>query len=407
MKFVSSIILMFFIASCGTNKTVKKDEKKEVLKVEEKVEKVEKVEDNSLSDEEVQKEFSTMMNKYKLDKKSGDFSYLTYLDSLNKISDDYERYPEIGFNLGSLSLKLSKFDQAYDYLLKTYKKSKHIPTLINLAYVSYKTNKIKEVLPLLKEAFLIEGIEPDLRERLLGNYSFLLIVDKNYSEALKVIRETLSFKPRSIAAYKNLGILYINSKKFSLAEEVIDLSIGYTKDKKEKAGLYVVKAKYYEAKVESVKMIASYKKAISLDKLNIDANYALGLLYMKYGAGDKAVIYLKTLVGNYSDNLLFNNLYAISLRMAKQYKKSFEVYNDLIKSEPSYKDTYYNRGILLQKYMENPADAIKDYEKYISLGGKKKDVNARIKTCKQMVKDIEMIKAEEKAEAEKNKGKNN
>jgi len=392
------IILMFFITSCGGGKTVKKDDnfsdKKDDKKVELKKEIKEEVVDNSLNDEEVKKDFSTMMSKYKLDKKDGNLSYVDYISSLKEMSNNYKKYPEIGFNVGSLSIKLSKYNESYNYLLKTYKKSKYIPALINLSYVAYKLNKINEVLPYFKEAFLLENIEPDLRERLLANYSFILIINKDYKEALKVIREILSFKPRSIPAYKNLGILYTNDKKYSLAEKIIDLSISYTKDKKEQAVLYVVKARYYKAKVNSVKMIASYKKAISLDKSNIDANYALALLYMKYGAGTKAVIYLKSLVGNYSDNLLFKNLYAISLRMAKKYKKSHEVYSDLIKSEPTYKDTYYNRGILLQKYMEKPGLAIKDYNKYKSLGGKKK-VSGRIKTCKETIKIQEEIKAEE------------
>jgi len=227
----------------------------------------------------------------------------------------------------------------------------------------------------------------------------LLIMEKKYDEAIKVIREVLAFKPRSIAAYKNLGIMYTNSKKFSIAQKVIDLSISYTKDKKEQAELYVIKARYYKAKFESVNMIAAYKKAISLDSSNIDANYALALLYIKYGAGDKSVIYLKTLVANYPDNLLFRNLYGIALRMAGKYEKAYEAYSDLIKMEPSYKDAYYNRGLLLQKYMEKPAEAIKDYEKYRSLGGKK-DIKARIKICKQMIKDIEMMKKEEQESGE-------
>jgi len=404
------IMLVFLLTSCGTNKVVKKDDKlsdqkkdqkldpkdsKKDAKKEVKEDIKKEVVDDSIKDAGIKKEFSVMMSKYKLDKKDGTLSYVTYMDSLGEITDNYKKYPEVGFNIGSMAIKLSKFNEAYNSLLTTYNKSQYIPALINLSYVAYKLNRIKDVLPLLKKASLIEKIDADLREKLLANYSFILIINKNYEQALTVIREILSFKPRSILAYKNLGILYTNDKKFSLAEKVIDLSISYTKDKKEQSGLYVIKARYYKAKVNSVKMIAAYKKAISLDKLNVDANYALGLLYMKYGAGTKAVIYLKTLVENYPTNLLFKNLYAISLRMAKKYEKSYEIYSDLIKSESSYKDTYYNRGILLQKYMEKPGKAIEDYNKYKSMGGKKNVAN-RIKTCKQMIKDIEMIKAEEK-----------
>lgn len=411
---VNIVILLAFsvISSCGGGKVVKKDDnkdlKKEVNKPTDKNNgKAElansingennNIKDSSKSDEDIKNEFNTMMSKYKLDKKENNLSFSNYIKASDEISTNYTKYPEIGFNKGTFYLKISKFEQAYKYLLETYKKSKYIPALINLAYLSYRLNKINEVLPYLEKASKIKNINKADKEKVLANYSFLLIINKKYDKAIKVIREILAYKPRSILAYKNLGILYTNNKKFSIAEKVIDLSISYTQDKKEQAELYVIKARFYKAQFESVKMIASYKKAISLDKTNIDANYALGLLYMKYGAGKKSIIYLKTLVSKYPENILFKNLYAISLRMAKKYEKSLEVYSDLIKLEPNYKDAYYNRALLLQKYLEKPKKAIKDYKKYKALFGKI-DVNSRIKTCKQMIKDIEQMKAEENSE---------
>jgi tetratricopeptide (TPR) repeat protein len=404
-KFIVNIIvlLVFFVIGCTGNKTVKKDDtkKEDVKKIDVKddtkkvdVDKNENNLESEKTEEDVKQEFNTMMAKYKLDSKENNLSFTSYIELSNKINADYKKYPEIGFNKGVFYTKVSKFEEAYQYLLETYKKSKYVPAIINLAFPAYKLNKIKEILPYLEEASKLKDLDMDTKEKLLVNYSFLLIINKDYDKAIDVIREILSFKPRSILAYKNLGILYTNNKKYSLAEKVIDLSISYTKDKKEQADLYVVKARFYKAKVESVKMIASYQKAISLDKVNIDANYALGLLYMKYGAGDKSVVYLETLISNYPNNILFKNLYAISLRMAKKYEKSLEVYSDLIKLEPNYKDTYYNRGLLLQKYLEKPDKAIDDYNKYKSLGGKL-NIDERIKICKQMVKDIEQMKAEE------------
>ncbi len=411
-KFIINIIILltFSIVGCGGNKTVKKDEdkkiKEEVSKPSDDTLKTQGVvsqpnrennNENGKNKEEIIKEFNTMMSKYKLDKKENNLSFSNYIEASDEITTDYSKYPEIGFNKGTFYLKISKFGEAYKYLLKTYKKSGYIPALVNLAYVSYRLNKTGEILPYLEKASKMKNLDKDEKEKLLANYSFLLIIDKKYDKAIQVIREILEYKPRSILAYKNLGILYTNNKKFSIAEKVIDLSISYTKDKKEQAELYVIKARFYKAKFESVKMIAAYKKAISLDKTNIDANYALALLYMKYGAGSKSVIYLKTLVSKYPENILFKNLYGISLRMAKKYDKSLEVYSDLIKLEPNYKDAYYNRALLLQKYMEKPEEAIKDYKKYKSLGGKL-DVDKRIKICKQMIKDIAEMKAEENSE---------
>ena len=393
--------------SCGGSKTVKKDnsenkpEKKE--NISNKAQKTiidNNEEDNnetSKSKEELINEFNTIMSKYALDKKSNTLSLSKYISEMDNVTHDYSLIPEVGFNKGTFYLNLGKFQEAYNYLMKTYKKSGYLPALINLSYVAYRLNRLNEVLPLLDSAAKKEIKDKKLKEELLSNYSFILILQKKYDKALSWIREILSFKPHSILAYRNLGILYTNSKKYSLAEKVIDLSISYTKDKKEQAELYVVKARYYKAKVESVKMIAAYKKAISLNPTNIDANYALALLYMKYGAGDKAVKYLNTLVVNYPDNILFKNLYAIALRMDNKFDKSLSVYNELLKSESSYADAYFNRALLLQKYLEKPQEAIKDYKKYKSLGGKL-DVTKRIEICEQMIKDIEQMKAEEEAD---------
>ncbi len=411
-KLVVLIITSLFLFSCGgTQKTVKKEETKQVK--EKKVEKkVEKVVVSNYDDTDLKEKFKDIMSEYHSNEDEENYS--SYIEKLTNLTNDYKRYPAVGYNIATFYMEEKNYEKAYKYLYKTLKAKIYVPALTNLSYVSYKLNKSEKVLKAFKklfdQKFDMKSIDEDIRnekELALSNYALLVILSGHPEDSIKYIRKILTVKPKSVYAYQTLTYAYIQMKKWSIAKKVVDLAISYSDKKETKANLYVIKGWIYEGEGRSSEMVASYKKAMELDPVNVNAVLSISTLLMKYGAGSEAKPYLKILLGKYKDNVLFRNLYAVSLRMSKNYDEAIEQYDQIIASEPKFKNAYYNKAFLLQKYKENPKDAIVLFQKYRSLGGKV-DVTQQIKTAKQMVKDIEEMRREEaaeKAEEEKNKNK--
>ncbi len=392
MKIGVLIIVVLFLLSCGGSKVEKKDEKiKEKEVVKETVKEVEvKKDEPKVEEKDAMDIFVNTMSKYQSDLSKGEVAHIEYIKSLIPIKTNSDKIPEINFNIGTFYFQLENYEEAYKYYMDLLKINPYEPALINLTYVAYKLNKVNDVLKLYEPIIKKHEDKKTINEELFSNYAMLLILSNKHFEALKEIRSILAFNQVSIPAYRTLAYMYITTKKYSLAEKTINLAISYTKDPIKQAPLYVVKAKLYEIQQESSKMMASYKKALQLDSFNIDANFVLSMLFMKHNAGEQAVVYLENLVKKYPNYVSFRNLYAVSLRMAKKYDKSLEEYEKIIAIAPNYNYVYFNKGILLQKYMSKPEEAIKSFEIYQKSGGKEK-VDERIKTCKKMIEDMKAM----------------
>ncbi|MBN2693663.1 tetratricopeptide repeat protein [bacterium] len=398
-KVVLYAILAIFVVSCGTTKVEKKKDDKKEFEMKEKAEKerqellkkqqeeAEKQKEPQISKDEIIEQFNSIMQKYEIDLNSQSAQPLEYISQLSEINRKIEGVSEIMFNIATLSLILEQYQNSYDYYLKLVKKDPLNKAFTNLAYLGYKLNKISEVIEIYKP--LISKLKTDKKvdENLLSNYAVLLIMSQKYSEALVQIRLILSFNQLSIPAYRSLAYLYILTKKYALAEKTINLAISYSQEPTKKASLYVILAKLFETMQESSKMMAAYKQALSLDPYNIDANLVLSILFMKHNAGNQATTYLAKLVEKYPSYVLYRNLYAISLRMAKNFEKSLEEYDKIIAIASNYKDAYYNKGILYQKYMGKPEEAIKAFKEYKKHNGTI-DISTNIQHCEQMIKDM-------------------
>lgn len=398
-KVVLYTMLTIFTISCGTAKVEKKEDEKKEFEMKEKAEKerqellrkqqeeAEKQKEPQISRDDILNQFNDVMQKYQNDLASQSLQPLEYISQLSKLNGKIDGTPEIMFNIATISLLLEQYQKSYDLYLKLVKTDHLDKAFTNLAYLAYKLNKIPDVIAVYKPFVDSFNKEKKIDENLLSNYAMLLIMSEKYSEALVQIRTILSFNQLSIPAYRSLAYLYILTKKYALAEKTINLAISYSQEPTKKASLYVILAKLFETMQESSKMMAAYKQALILDPYNVDANLVLSILFMKHNAGNQATAYLSKLVEKYHSHVLYRNLYAISLRMAKDFNKALDEYDKIVSVAPNYKDAYYNKGVLYQKYMGKPEEAIKAFQEYKKHNGTI-DVSSNIQSCEKMIKDM-------------------
>ncbi len=398
-KVVLYTMLTIFTISCGTAKVEKKEDEKKEFEMKEKAEKerqellrkqqeeAEKQKEPQISRDDILNQFNDVMQKYQNDLTSQSLQPLEYISQLSKLNGKIDGTPEIMFNIATISLLLEQYQKSYDLYLKLVKTDHLDKAFTNLAYLAYKLNKIPDVIAVYKPFVDSFNKEKKIDENLLSNYAMLLIMSEKYSEALVQIRTILSFNQLSIPAYRSLAYLYILTKKYALAEKTINLAISYSQEPTKKASLYVILAKLFETMQESSKMMAAYKQALILDPYNVDANLVLSILFMKHNAGNQATAYLSKLVEKYPSHVLYRNLYAISLRMAKDFNKALDEYDKIVSVAPNYKDAYYNKGVLYQKYMGKPEEAIKAFQEYKKHNGTI-DVSSNIQSCEKMIKDM-------------------
>lgn len=345
------------------------------------------------TEKQVQTKLDTVMGRYQQDKQQKSVAPSDYLKELMP----YAPFGtvELLFNVATFEMKLDQFQNAYKHYIKALKKNPHhVESLINIAYLGYKNGNIAQVLPFFTATIQKQQREHKIDKALFNNYAVLLLLNKSHEKALSTAQTILAHDPLNIPAYRTIAYLYIQTKQFLLGEKIIDLALSYVKkDNKKKSSLFVMKAKLYQATQESSKMMAAYKMALKLDPYNVDANFAISALFLKYGAGQQATKYLARLVKRYPSQAAFRNLLAISLRMARFYDKALNEYNQIIELEPEYHFAYYNKGILLEKYLSKPDQAIKAYEQYQRVGGKR-DISGRIKVCRQMIESLKALGGE-------------
>ncbi|MFQ5455757.1 MAG: tetratricopeptide repeat protein [Nitrospirota bacterium] len=122
------------------------------------------------------------------------------------------------------------------------------------------------------------------------------------------------------------------------------------------------------------KAITSFKKALEYDQNVSAVHNNLGILYKRKGMIDKAIDeYLKAIDIDQNYYEAHNNL-GIAYREKGDFKKAEKEYKDTIDIMPLFKDAYLNLGVLYDLYLNQPEKALKNYRKYLKLGGNKKEV---------------------------------
>jgi Tfp pilus assembly protein PilF len=107
--------------------------------------------------------------------------------------------------------------------------------------------------------------------------------------------------------------------------------------------------------------------AFALDPKNIELLYAMGMFYQNYGYPDKAIdTYYSILSLNINQPKVHYNLGYIHISVKEDYTTGHEHFANAIKSDSTYADAYYMRG-LCEENLGKYRNARLDYQQCLEL----------------------------------------
>ncbi|HUI46258.1 MAG TPA: tetratricopeptide repeat protein [Nitrospirota bacterium] len=90
----------------------------------------------------------------------------------------------------------------------------------------------------------------------------------------------------------------------------------------------------------------------------------IAVAYMRTGKTGPAEEHLKTALGLIPGHPVASNEYGLLLRRSGRFREAREVYQKEIARFPEYLPVHKNLGILLDLYMDDPEDALREFETY-------------------------------------------
>lgn len=187
----------------------------------------------------------------------------------------------------------------------------------------------------------------------------------NYEAVIKDFTKLISLRENLDSAYLNRGYAYYLQDKFDLALQDFDILIKTFPDKDSGYGnrgvVFLSLGKYDAA-------AADFEKASQLAPSDLSYQKNLSTAYLLQTKYDEAIKILDVLIEKATfDSSLFHNR-GTAFYLMKNYEKAVENFNQSIKLNPNYTDSYITRAISLCKLGKTDL-AKADEQKVLQLGG--------------------------------------
>jgi protein O-mannosyl-transferase len=174
-------------------------------------------------------------------------------------------------------------------------------------------------------------------------------------------------------AYKNLGNYYVQDKNPPDYDSAYMYYTVLEHINSKDAGIYSNLGNIWAIRNNINKSLEEYTKSLKLDSVNFDTYLDRGITYSRMGLNDLAIQDYNHAYKMDSTNqrLLENRSYTL-LNGTKNYTAAIADYDHLIAIDPRNTEYYKNRG-LAKLNSGNPADAITDFNKVLSVNPKEKE----------------------------------
>lgn len=243
----------------------------------------------------------------------------------------------------------------------------------NLRTQKLKETNHQEALDLFYQARKLTSTDPEILNRKVA-----------------LLEQSIEKDPEFTSAYQNLGLAYQQLKNFPKAVETYNAAIDLKPDFYQVH--YNLGTLYQDMKEWSL-AAQSYRRAAEIKPDYGEAWYNLSMVLAynkdgeKYGEGYDGAGIVEALHSSLKHNPKFLRAY-IGLgnyyREIGDFEHSREAYDEALTKNPNYAEAWLNRAYLYDNYANDYPEAIKCYQRYIELGGKRSPgATNRIKTLEQ------------------------
>ena len=273
-------------------------------------------------------------------------AFFVDIDTAPPLEKQKESPAESHYQTGIQKLAQGDLKQAREAFQKSLKvNSKYVKSILGLAEIAFKEGEVRQAGQYLKDAMSLSPESGDIQTA----WARYLYLEKRFSEAEVAFKKALTLAPRGVAAYVDLGDMYMNAMQ------------------------------------DTRKAIEAYKGAIDVDPEHAGAHYALGVALSSLGKIEEAQPEFETARNLAPENPLpIQALVRLHLER-QEYAKALEYLDALLKFNPKFVPAYLDRGDIHMISGEHEK-AIHEYESALKVDSKFSPAYVKIGMVRQIRK---------------------
>ncbi|MEZ4359072.1 MAG: tetratricopeptide repeat protein [Kofleriaceae bacterium] len=216
---------------------------------------------------------------------------------------------------------------------------------------------------------LVNGALDDddpLRRDVAARLASLLRDQKQYDDAIEVLRTTLRVAGANARIYAELGQIYIGQDRLELAQLVLAKALEL--DAKD-PGVYNALAILALRQGKAQEAFERFDRAVSLDADYVDARLNKAAVLLDAGDYARAKVELSAALERRPDDLAAQVSLGVALRGLKDFAQARKVWEKVVKGsprrDPSHADALFNLAILKADFLEDIPGAKADLDQYM------------------------------------------
>ncbi|MBA3818643.1 MAG: tetratricopeptide repeat protein [Deltaproteobacteria bacterium] len=245
----------------------------------------------------------------------------------------------------------------------------HTPTLLARAEAHRRANHKKDARSDYEAA--LRGIDEDdpNRRDAAARLASLLRDAGDYDDAVAVLRETVRVSGVSARIYTELGLIYIQQKRFELANLVLAKAVELDTAEQKDAAIYNALALLALRQGRAQEAFERFDYAASLDATYLDARFNKASVLLDAGDYARAKVELAAIVEKRADDYAARVALGVAHRGLKEHKEAATTWDRVIKEAPRRgtprADAMFNVALLKVDFLEDPAGGKADLDRYL------------------------------------------
>ena len=294
------------------------------------------------------------------DRRTGEIDMAGAYDLFRQAAEAMPTMANAHFNAGWAAEQIGEMDKAEQHYRAAYEQQ---PTNTEFLYAYSDLLNRNDRSDTAVELFggFVEQNPDDLGVR--NAYMEALGAAGRFDDAIAEGQEILLRDAKNVGAYRNLSRVYFDKGEYAMsqlcAEKAKTLAEG-------DAGIYNNIGVTYLVMENEAAAIEEFKTARQLDPDNLEANLNLGYVALNSGDYMLARECFDAALQNQAGNLNAKMGLAVALRGVKEFEAASDLYDEIIKLDPSNQAAYFNASSMHSRYTKEYKKAKKYLEDFVS-----------------------------------------
>jgi tetratricopeptide (TPR) repeat protein len=325
-------------------------------------------------------------------KKAGKFDYPALQRKYQAALDADPNLAEADYNLGVIADRQGNKDEAIaHYKSALNRKSSLREAAENLAVISQNAGNVQEATRVYTQLADTYPDDGSSRARLAE----LARQGGDCDKGLDLAKQALAREPKSLIAYKVMMACYAEKKQLSMAKLIGLRAIKLDDSDPE---LYFNMGVILAAEKEPEKALLQFKKALEVRGDYLPAHVVMAKISMDKENYVEAEEHLRKMLQVDPKNAALHLDLGVAYKGEGQYDKALQEYDTAEKIDPNLAAIYFNRGVILHRFKNQPQAAIELYKKYIAMNGaaiQDHPVNGLLNEAQQLIEAEKQAKEQE------------